>query len=186
LSERKWENIASSSPKNNTQFVTGRNRPCKCAFCCRQSRFKNRRVDRHERPLRRHNREGILIRVGGSPRPTNDQVPGFLTKSERHSFCIAKNARRTELPTDAPARRGRSPLCRASPGDMRGQPKIWLRKNEPKNFCGRPLKLISVFLIRFLPLLAVLGASCGSGKLNRAPDRCLALGSCAPSYPSCS
>jgi hypothetical protein len=54
-------------------------------------------------------------------------------------------------------------------------------KNEVKKFLCRPLKLISVFLIRFLP-----GASFGSGELNRAPDRCLALVSCAPSYPSCS
>jgi hypothetical protein len=68
---------------------------------------------------------------------------------------------------------------------MNSNPKL-AKGNPAKIFFAGPLKLILVFLIRFLPLLAVPGASCGSGRLNRAPDRCLALVSCAPSYPSCS
>ena len=34
--ELKWEDMASLSPKNNTQFTAAGNQRCKCAFCCRQ------------------------------------------------------------------------------------------------------------------------------------------------------
>ena len=44
------------------------------------------------------------------------------------------------------------------------------RENRTKKVCEAPLKLIPVFLTGFLPLLAVPGASFGSGRLNRAPD----------------
>ena len=34
--ELKWEDMASLSPKNNTQFTAAGNQRCECAFCCRQ------------------------------------------------------------------------------------------------------------------------------------------------------
>jgi hypothetical protein len=89
---------------------------------------------------------------------------------ERRVVCIAKNcsttkpADRRTTPVDAPARRSRRHAAR--PHFMSGNPRLTEGKSsinrgkiEPKSFLQTPLKLIPAFLIRFLPLVAVPGAS---------------------------
>ena len=60
------------------------------------------------------------------------------------------------------------------------------RCRDLKNFCTTLLNFAFVFVFGFLPLEAVLGARFGPNSLGRAPDNCLALVSCVPSYPACS
>jgi hypothetical protein len=84
-----------------------------------------------------------------------DQVGQFLAeRANGDHFALQKSYKQNFRRAD---RRGRSPVAGlASPHER--QPKIGQAKRAEK-FCGRPLKLISAFLIRFLPLLAVPGAS---------------------------
>src|ERR1700758_177313 len=123
--------------------------------------------------------ESFLSHVGiasltGSARPADDLVLSFLIASEQRAILhCTKAARRSwptdrrTMPADALGQRGRSLAGRSRCASCNAK---LTEGKPPQKFFGIPLKLISLLLSRFLPLVAAPGASFGSGEPNRAPD----------------
>lgn len=110
----------------------------------------------------------------------------FLREGERRVIVHCQNLLRDPNLRIEDQRRLERLLAAAESG-CRSSPQLKINRcRNSKKFCTTLLNFAFVFVFGFLPLEAVLGARFGPSGFNRAPDNCLALVSCAPSYPACS